>query len=183
MAEFISFDDNVEVNGETVATIINSFPEYLTGIVIRILKEHGIDNPTSGQWYSQQLWLNAFKEISDKFGSNTLFEIGKALPSNAKFPSNIDSIEKALISIDEAYQINHRGGNIGFYKLVEFNEKLKSAVMHCNNPYPCEFDRGIITAMARKFRPVDSNFPEALLDKSKPNRKNGADESWYIVSW
>lgn len=183
MAEFISFDENVEVNGETVSTVINAFPEYLTGMAIRILKEHGIDNPTPGQWYNQQLWLNAFKEISDKFGANTLFEIGKAIPSYAKFPVEINTMESALASINEAYRMNHRGGNIGFYKLVKFNEHLKNAIMHCNNPYPCDFDRGIITTMARKFRPIDSNFPEALLDRTKPSRKNGADESWYVVSW
>lgn len=183
MAQFVPFADNVEVNGETVSAIINGFPENLIPIAIRILNEHGINNPVPGKWYSQKNWLDAFKEFSDKFGSNTLFEIGKAIPANAKFPDNIDSIEKALHSINEAYQMNHRGGDIGYYKLVEFNAVEKRALMQCMNPYPCDFDRGIITTMARKFRPQDSVFPEAVLDTSKPSRKKGDDESWYIVSW
>ena len=65
MAEFVPFAKNVEVNGETVSTIINAFPEYLTDMAFRILKLHGIDNPVPGKWYSQEAWLNAFKEISD----------------------------------------------------------------------------------------------------------------------
>jgi len=30
MVQYKSFDTSVEVNGETVSTIINAFPEYLT---------------------------------------------------------------------------------------------------------------------------------------------------------
>lgn len=183
MAQFIPFDNNVEVNGETVSAIVNAFPEYLTNMALQILKKSGIVNPVPGQWYSQKSWLNAFKDISDKFGSNTLFEIGKAIPSNAQFPSEIDNLENALNSIDIAYQMNHRNGEIGYYMLISIDLKGKTATMNCKNPYPCDFDRGIITAMARKFRPLDSNFPEVVLDESKPNRKKGDEESWYIVKW
>ncbi len=183
MVQFVPFDKDVQVNGETVSAIINAFPEYLTTMALQILIENGINNPCPGIWYSQKAWLNAFKDIGEKFGSNTLFEIGKSIPSNAQFPTEIDNIEKALSSIDVAYQMNHKGGEIGFYKLVKIDLKKKNAIIHCKNPYPCDFDRGIITAMARKFRPIDSDFPEVKLDESKPNRRNGADESWYIVSW
>lgn len=183
MAQFVPFDDNVEVNGETVSAITNAFPEYLTSMAIEILRQSGIDNPIPGQWYSQKAWLAAFKDIAEKFGSNTLFEIGKAIPSNANFPPEITSMRDALDSINIAYHMNHQNGDIGFYKLVEFNAESKKAIMNCKNPYPCDFDRGIITAIARKFRPLDSNFPEVMLDESKPNRKSGDDESWYIVSW
>lgn len=183
MAQYIPFEDGVEVNGETVSAIVNAFPEYLTGLVLKILKEKDIINPVPGEWYSQKSWLEAFKEIGMKFGSNTLFEIGKAIPSNAQFPPDIDNIEKALESINVAYQMNHRNGEIGYYKLVSLDYMEKKAIMNCNNPYPCDFDRGIITAMARKFRPPESDFPMVALDESKPNRKNGDDESWYIVNW
>ena len=57
MVQCISFHPNVEVNGETVATIINAFPEYLTDFAIKILFEHGIEDPIPGQWYSQEKWL------------------------------------------------------------------------------------------------------------------------------
>jgi len=38
MAQFIPFDDNVEVNGETVSAIVNEFPEYMANMAIQILK-------------------------------------------------------------------------------------------------------------------------------------------------
>ncbi len=123
--------------------------------------------------------MDSFKEISDKYGSNTIFEIGKNIPSNAQFPPEIDNIEKALGAIDVAYHMNHQNGDIGFYKLIEHDKNNKTLVMQCKNPYPCDFDRGIITAMARKFE-----FSARVeLDTTKPSRKNGADDSWYIISY
>ena len=179
MAQFEQFAPNVEVNGETVLTTVNSFPEFMRTIANQILAEKGISNPAPGNWYSQKAWLDSFKEIAEKYGSNTLFEIGKAIPANAKFPPEIDNIEKALGSIDIAYHMNHRNGDIGFYKLVSHDQNKKTLIMHCKNPYPCDFDLGIIIAMARKFK----NGVNAVLDTSKPSRKNGADDSWYIVTY
>ena len=183
MAQFIPFAPNVEVNGETVLSIVNAFPEYLMDLAYKILSHNEISNPVPGEWYSQKAWLDAFKEISTKFGANTLFEIGKVIPANANFPPDIDTIEKALASIDIAYHMNHRNGDIGFYKLASINYDTKEAIMRCKNPYPCDFDRGIITTMARKFRPADSKLPTVTLDLSKPGRLDGADDSWYIVKW
>ena len=179
MAQFIPFDQNVEVNGETVLTTINSFPEYMRGIAEKILVDNGISNPVPGGWYSQKAWLDSFREIAEKFGSSTLFQIGKGIPANAKFPPEIDTIDKALVSIDIAYKMNHRNGEIGFYKLHSYDPKKKTLIMHCNNPYPCDFDRGIITTMARKFE----TGVNVEVDTTKPSRKDGSDESWYVVTY
>lgn len=179
MAQYVQFDSNVEVNGETVLTTVNSFPELMRSFAIKILKSNGIENPQPGEWYSQKAWLDSFREISEKFGSNTLFEIGKQIPANAKFPPEIDNIEKGLSAIDIAYNMNHRNGDIGFYKMVEHDPLKREIIMHCKNPYPCDFDRGIITTMGRKFK-VST---EVKLDNTKPSRNDGADDSWYIVTY
>jgi hypothetical protein len=179
MAQFEPFAPDVEVNGETVLSTVNSFPEFMRAIANKILEENGIKNPEPGNWYPQKAWLNTIKEISEKFGSNTLFEIGKAIPENAIFPPEIDSVEKAFLSIDVAYHMNHRNGEIGYYKVDSMDKENKTIVMHCKNPYPCDFDRGIIISMARRFlRGV-----KVILDNSRPSRKDGAEDSWYIVSY
>ena len=179
MAQFVPFAPGVEVNGETVLTTVNAFPEYMRDIALKMLESNGIKDPKPGEWYSQKAWLDSFREISEKYGSNTLFEIGKGIPSNAKFPPEINSIEKALASIDVAYHMNHRNGEIGFYKLVSFDPVKKTLIMQCKNPYPCDFDRGIIMTMARKF---ESNV-DVTLDSGKPSRKDGAEDSWYMITY
>jgi len=179
MAQYEPFSSDVEVNGQTVLTTVNCFPEFMRSIALKILKDNGISDPQSDMWYSQKAWLDSFREISKKFGANTLFEIGKGIPANAKFPPEVDTVDKALGAIDVAYNMNHRKGDIGFYKLIDHDKVKKKIVMNCKNPYPCDFDRGIITAMARKF------VPGAVVevDKTKPCRNEGADESWYILEY
>jgi hypothetical protein len=82
-----------------------------------------------------------------------------------------------------AYKMNHKGGDIGYYKLVSFDKKERTAIVECKNPYPSEFDRGIITTMVRKFKPADSLRNDVTLDTSKPTRIGGADSCTYKVTW
>lgn len=182
MAQFIPFAPHVEVNGQTVLSVVNALP---AGQETRreILVRNGIENPDSSQWYSQEAYLNAFKELADKVGPHTLFAIGKSIPEHAAFPPQIDNLEKALQAIDVAYQMNHRGGEIGHYKLLRFDAKNKTAEFECKNPYPSEFDRGILTTMLRKFKPVDSFKDSVVLDTTQPTRLNGADSCRYRISW
>ncbi len=183
MAEYIPFAENVEVNGQTVLSVINGINQIFASNMQQILASNGIASPKSGEWYSQKAWLLAFKEIGETIGDHTLFAIGKSIPENADFPEEINGLEIALSAIDQAYHHNHRGGEIGYYKLVAFDEKRNEAKMECKTPYPCSFDRGIISAMARKFAPVNSISQEVELDMSKKNKDSGSDSSWYVIKW
>lgn len=181
MAQFIAFEKGVEVNGQTILSLVNAIP---TGQErrLQILKKHGI-NPEPNSWYSQQGWLDAFKDIATDIGEHTLFMIGKAIPENAQFPPEINDLKIALMAIDQAYHMNHRKGEIGHYTLTEFDEKAKKAVIVCNNPYPSEFDRGIIATMVRRFKPKGSLNTAVTLDGSKESRKKGGESCTYNITW
>jgi len=179
MAQFKALSPGVEVNGQTVLSIVDGMGAFKDA-ALAILKKSGIENPQPDHFYPQQAWLTAFKEIAEKFGPSTLTMIGKKIPENAIFPPEINTIEKALSAIDMAYHMNHRGGEIGHYRYQSSGEK--SARLVCNNPYPCDFDRGIIMAMSRRFAPAGKT-PKIVHDDSQPCRKNGADSCTYLVSW
>ena len=180
MAQFKALAMGVEVNGETVLSVIDAMGIFKSQ-AITILEEKGIVNPMPGLWYNQQAWLDAFKYIADEIGPNTLYNIGRKIPENAQFPPDIDTIEKALGAIDVAYHMNHRGGEIGHYSFQSTGPK--SAKIICNNPYPCDFDLGIIESMAKKFKPADSVFVMASHDASSGCRKNGGNECVYKITW
>ena len=55
--------------------------------------------------------------------------------------------------------------------------------MVCENPYPSDFDYGIIYRIVQKFRGPDSDELLVMLDDSKPTRKNGADSCTYLIRW
>jgi len=180
MAEYKSFQEGIKVNGEAILGLITALP---TGQDIRrqILKKHGID-PVPGKLYSQQAWLDAFKEIAGIIGNHTVFIIAKTIAENAKWPS-IDNIKTALTLFDQAYKMNNTGGDVGDYKLLKFDEMNKTAVMYCRTPYPSEFDRGLLTAIVRKFRPKNSYKTEVTLDVTKESRTKGADSCTFNIAW
>ena len=76
--------------------------------------------------------------------------------------------------------MNHRGGEIGHYTFTKTGDKR--ATMVCRNPYPCDFDRGIVEAMAQRFRPQGS-IVKVQHDSTKPCRKSQSDSCTYLVSW
>ncbi|MEN9444973.1 MAG: hypothetical protein RIS47_1864 [Bacteroidota bacterium] len=180
--QFIPIDPNVEVNGRTIMAFVTAMPAFQSTFE-SILSESGLVNLQPDDWYPQSKWLNAFEKVGKKLGSNTLFTIGKAIPENAEFPPQINNLRSALESINMAYQMNHRFGEIGYYKLIAFNDDLRTAIMECMNPYPSDFDRGIITTMVRKFKPISSLVITVELDHNKPTRLNGSDSCTYRISW
>ncbi len=140
----------VEVNGQTVLSMSKGFGSFQT-MAEKIMGQHGLADIMPEAWYSAQKFLAAFKQIRDSVGSRTLHQIGLKIPESAQFPPQINSAQSALAGIDMAYHMNHRGGEIGVYGYAAVGEK--AADIHCENPYPCSFDEGIITAMARRFEP------------------------------
>jgi hypothetical protein len=196
--QFRSFEPKIEVNGQTVFSIVDGLgsfktlsKKHLTSVNIGKIENNELVIDTNG-WYSQESWLEAFQSIAKEIGDNSLFKIGLSIPKNATFPPWVKDITSAIQSIDVAYHINHRKngkalfdmqsgqmtegiGHYGFEKLEGKNMILSE----CKNPYPCAFDKGIITAMAQEFEVKAS----VVHDDSKPCRKNGADSCTYIITW
>ena len=193
MAQFEAFNKDVEVNAQTVASVVNAM-EMGKETRTSILKENNIDLSTQ-KWFKQQDWLNAFRQIAEEIGQMNLFQIGKAIIDNAQFPP-ISGLEEGLRSIDVAYHMNHRLNGkelfnpatgqmeegIGHYQLTEFDTEAKKAVMVCNNPYPSKFDEGIIVQIVRRFK-AKPGRESVTLDPTKPTRTKGADSCTYNISW
>lgn len=186
MVQFKAFDSRVEVNGESILSVVSGLGGKRKGVLnfssaaYRILEENGIPDPKPGTWYPQQNWLNAFRHISEKTGSSTLRMIGRSIPENARWIQVSSSMEEALRSIDIAYHINHRiegkilyspstgqmREGIGHYK-YEPGEGEGEHKLVCDTPYPCSFDIGIIEATAEKFS--GSVFVKHESDKCRRN--------------
>ena len=162
MTPFQALDPRVEVNGETVLSVLEGMGAFRSA-ALQLLAENGIEFPEPGHWFPQQSWLNSFKVIAEHVGDATLRRIGRAIPEHAQWPRAVESIKDALASIDVAYHLNHRIGRqvlydaasgrlydgIGHYTFRDEGPRRASIV--CDNPYPCAFDHGIVQAMAERF--------------------------------
>ena len=179
MAQFKAFSPRVEVLGEVVLSLVNVMGAFKR-LALGILAEHGINDPQPDQWYSQQAWLDSFKKIAEEVGPNTLYQIGRQLPAQHFFPPGIDSIETVLGELDDAYRKTHRGGEVGHYRFQIVG--MNTGKMTCDNPYPCDFDRGIIQALAERFQPAGS-LVDVRHEDDAPCKKSGADSCVYTITW
>jgi hypothetical protein len=197
--EFRPFAPGIEVNGLTVRAIVDGFRAFKQ-IPSRILMEEGIgccDAEGLSQvdpegWYPQQAWLRVFERITKELRGSNLLAIGMRIPDNARFPRGVVEIHGAMASIDVAYHMNHRkeglvmldsatgamAEGIGHYGYEPVPHERR-IVSRCENPYPCEFDRGILTAMARRYESI----ADVTHDDREPCRRRGAESCTYHVTW
>lgn len=176
MAEFAAFDPNVEVLGITINAIVSSLGDDS----IPILQKYHLYPVINDNWYNQQEFLSAFKELAEGNFLN-LVAIGMKIPDNAAWPPNVVTVHDALASIGIAYQMNHRNGEIGKYVYTQTGPN--SGTMLCENPYPSDFDYGLIYRTAQKFREPSSTKLIVKRDESKPNRIAGGESCTYVIEW
>ncbi|HEU4408506.1 MAG TPA: hypothetical protein VFS43_24805 [Polyangiaceae bacterium] len=177
--------------GQSVESFLSA-TELQTAVMRKILVQSGFPpRVVSTDWYPQARWLAALRFIAEAIGENTLLAVGKRIVDSAAWPEEVTTIDAGLASIDVAYHMNHRINGaplfdpatgtmtegIGHYQYCP--AETRRAVMVCHNPYPSDMDRGIILAVARKFKPA----AEVSLDESKPTRKRGGESCTYHVTW
>ncbi len=197
--QFVPFEDDIEVNGQTVYSVVEGFALFKK-VPSDILLTLGIGHPGADgivtlhedEWIPQELWLRAFKEIGEVVGAGALYGIGLKIPECAIFPPWVVDVHSALKSVNVAYHLNHRRAGrvmfdpmtntmvegIGHYGYAPVPGETR-VLSKCSNPYPCDFDKGILTTMARRFAPrawVDHVDPETC-------RKKGGDECSYAITW
>lgn len=190
MSQYVLKIPGVEIIGYAIMSFVDGMSTYAP-MAYKILAKHGIKNVEVEGFYSAQAWLNAFRDVAEGMGEHTLFAIGKKIFDNAPWPP-FEALEDGLASIDIAYHMNHRlngqrmwnqetkvmVAGIGHYSKPRMEGKRR-AVMVCDNPYPSDFDRGILTAVARRIKPT----AEVTLDEAQPTRRKGGESCTFIITW
>ncbi len=177
MAEYVPFDNKVEVLGHTMISVLDAMG--IDGQAT--LTKYGLPEIEPDGWYLQKDYLAAYQELAQENSMN-MVAIGMKVPDMVQWPPQVDSVEAALESLNVAYEMNHRGGDFGYYK-TEFDGE-RSATVTCHNPYPSDFDFGLIYRIVQKFLPEDSEDFNVERDDSIPNRKNGdGDTCIYSIRW
>lgn len=198
--QFKAFEPGILVYGVSINAIVEAF-KLFPSIALKRLATHGIGGvrQRGGEieidteaWYPQQSWLDAFKDIAQSVGNQALFQIGQHVPKHAVFPPHVTDIKGGIASIDVAYHMNHKKagqvmfdpatgkmiegiGHYGFEPSPDRNQ----IVSVCKNPYPCNFDHGILTAIARRFE------KRAIVehDARAECRQKDGDSCTYVITW
>jgi hypothetical protein len=196
--EYKPFAPGIEVNGQTVYSVVDGFGTFRR-VAEQFLVDEGIGSYDGLRmyaldmegWYPQDRWLRAFEQVANKVGQSVLFDIGRRIPLNAQFPPWVVDVPSAIRSIDIAYHMNHRrGGRVMFDPVTlalhdgighyGFEHTKRSGIIrsHCENPYPCAFDEGILTAMAGRF-----DIRSRVEHQPGPCRRRGSNFCVYIVQF
>jgi len=196
--QFKPFEPGIEVSGESLGAIVAGFKKF-PAVAQKYLVKFGflksnqnINELDRTAWYPQEAWLLAFEAIANEVGVNSLYGVGRLIPENSTFPPEMTDVISALGAMDVAYHLNHRKNGIVMFDpltghmLEGIGHMLATpvanesrVVMVCEDPYACDFDRGIIAGLANRFDPS----AKTLHDNSAPCRKKGADSCTYIVWW
>ena len=196
--QFKAFEPGIEVYGSSVDAFVEAF-KLFPSVALKRLATNGIGTVNAkGEitidreaWYPQAGWLAAFEGIASTVGPRALFQIGQYVPKHAILPPSITEIRSGLASLDVAYHMNHRkdgrpmfdqatgrkAKGIGCYGMKDSGPRKITAF--CENPYPCDFDRGVIAGFAVRFE----RTARVTHDDAAPCRKNGADSCTYHITW
>jgi hypothetical protein len=197
--QFKPFEPGIEVYGVSIDAFVEAFKLFPSVALKKLVSQGiGVAGPKGDvqidreAWYSQAKWLAAFESFATTVGPRVLFQIGQQVPKHAVFPPTVNDIQSGIASIDVAYHMNHRKGGkpmfnpatgqktpgIGSYGYSPAPGERK-IVSLCENPYPCDFDRGILTAIATRFE----KQARVTHDERAPCRKTGAASCSYVVTW
>lgn len=174
-----SVPTQTEVFGKAVSSILAGMLA-IQSRAERMLAANGISPLVEEQWYPLESVLKTFYDVQKQIGPNTVRAIGRKCASVAPFPV-INSMEEALRGLGMAYLMNHRGNtDIGGYHYTALGDRRGR--MLCDNPYPCEFDEGLIDALTERFRPVDAFFVRIEHEPSTC-RQRGDKHCTYTIAW
>jgi hypothetical protein len=195
--QFRPIERNIEVSGRAIGFMTAGF-RIRPSLGLRYLERFGLTRPgPDGKpaldpdgWYSQEAWLKCFEAVYAEIGPNTTFEIGRQLGGNYPIPPDLDGLAAAFRWLDLGFHFAHRKGGkpmcdpntramtegIGHYGCrVDGPRRIVSV---CDNPYPCELDRGIEQGLASRFERaarVDHDAGEC--------RSQGGARCTYVVTW
>jgi len=193
-----TFEPGIEFSGGMLEAIVEAF-KLFPSVAQKRLLAHGIGTLRGKDvvidrtaWYPIESWLAAFDGFANAVGPRALQQIGQNVPKHAALPPGINDVQGSIAAVNVGYHMNHRKkGKVMFdpatgqftpgigsygYQPVPGERKIISV---CENPYPCEFDRGILTAFTLRFEKLG----RVLHDDRAPCRRTGGSSCTYIVTW
>ena len=132
----------------------------------QLLAEHGIADVQATGWYPLAAYAEVMRELEQRVGPNTLFRIGKEIPSHIAMPPGLDTFERVAASFGPAFSMNHR--NAGSGRIDYEISAPDSATIVSGTPYPCDFDRGVIMGFFHALLQITPHYQhDNLLCKKK----------------
>lgn len=185
----------IETHGQTVVQLIRGLGAKGV-LATRWLVEQGVTMhfhegvPQVAEWYPVHQVLAVIERIGEQLGDEALARAGESVLASSPLPRGLDGIRVALRSLDIAYHMSHRKNGaamfdektgriengIGHYVCAD---AVRHSTLTSSSLYPCAFDRGVVSAVARKFEPS----AEVNHLGGARCRRRGSPTCTYVVTW
>jgi hypothetical protein len=187
MLEFQCASD-VKVAGAVIMAFAAGFPNGQRPHLMEILEESGIDLDTlrPDSFYSYKNYLDALKLIRERLGGPIISKIADATLQTIPLPPNWTEIQVFLENIDAGYQSQFAGqGDRGGYEYqgVEKQNGLHRARLVAKHPLPCEYERGTLEGLAKRFPAKGGEEILIRHDDDAPCKKKGGASCSWIITW
>lgn len=145
-----------------------------------ILKQFGLDQIAGDQWYSQQTILDMFQAVANlPDGSQHLVAIGVKAVEYGGLPPDLNTVEKALLALPVAYQMNH----LNIPASEGYEVKIVgpgTAHIKTDLPYPDDLMYGTLWGFVRKLKAPGDHFRVQVIGKRAKDSDTPAE---YEVTW
>lgn len=173
-------DPNAEIIGQNLmSTVVHLNRDS----VKPFLRRHGLDKIDPGKWYPLSQWMAVLNDIAEEGGGSTDFvSLGLAIAETAVLPTEVEnaSFEEFCQGMDYAYQMNHRGGDVGQYLAENIAEGHVRVTVTA--PYPDDQAYGVLYGFARRFLPNGTHFIVEY-DQHEPRQEQGGDSTIIHIRW
>jgi len=116
-----------------------------------ILNKYGLLSPSEKTWHAHRDVLQMIREVASGNNDCDLYSTGAIVQACLGLSDIKGGVNMALAAVDDQYQSTHRGPDAGGYQLLKW--KCGTISVTCDNPYPCEFDRGMLESLLKRFAP------------------------------
>jgi hypothetical protein len=195
MAQFISYNPNIEVAGVYVFSFINSMRrdiEYRQDVLAR----HGIVAHKDHIWYPLQAFLDAMKEIGETTGEMNLFIMGLSAIKNTPILANTNLKDVLAMTNNRIHSLHRLDGKpmynaatgeklegLGNLVLTEFDDINGTATITSDSPYPSKTEEGVFTGRLQQYKPTNSEFHQVKEDITKPRKSQGDESTTFMLRW
>lgn len=176
MAQFVAFDKNAKASGRGLVVMVKGIRLVKNEAeTTELLQKYNLYPLLDTEWYLQQDVLDILRELNQ---TADLVALGMSMPEPELFPE-LRTIPDALNMLNIAYQMDHQGENVGEYRFLHTGHHIGR--MNCHTPYPADFDFGLLYAILKHYQSEDMMYID--WDRSRKNRKDGADSCEFILEW
>lgn len=160
--EFRCSDPNAQVLAGNVLATLNSF-KLVPSVGRRLVERHNLalDRVLPTAYLPVQRWLDALADIQQEVGPNTVRRVGATIVDTAPLPPHMKTREIVLASLNDIFYSYHKG-DVGRY--VVSTDQQGIITVHCETPYPRNFEWGIVDGIARTARFPGKRYTVEFID-------------------